>query len=131
MRLVYQRLQGNWRRIPDKQSLVLQIQVRNDVGLFRMTKCVELIGKICLNPIIYMKTDWNLGLLFKNEKEIAKERKVVEEKTNAFVKKWEGRDDYLKDAKILKLALDEYNEWSSKWGAGEKEIFYYHLKESL
>ena len=54
--------------------------------------------------LIYMKTDWNLGLLFKNEKEIASERKIVEEKTNAFVKKWEGRDDYLKDA--LKVVDD-------------------------
>lgn len=78
-----------------------------------------------------MKTDWNLGLLFKDEKEIAAERKIVEEKTNEFVKKWEGRDDYLKDPKVLKLALDEYNEWASKWGATSKENFYYHLKESL
>ena len=55
--------------------------------------------------LIYMKTDWNLGLLFKNEKEIASERKIVEEKTNAFVKKWEGRDDYLKDPKCSILVI--------------------------
>jgi oligoendopeptidase F len=78
-----------------------------------------------------MKTDWNLGLLFKDEKEILLERKIVEEKTNAFVKKWEGRDDYLKDPKVLKLSLDEYNEWASKWGAGTRENYYYHLKSSL
>jgi oligoendopeptidase F len=78
-----------------------------------------------------MKTDWNLGLLFKNEKEIAKERKVVEEKTSAFVKKWEGRDDYLKDAKVLREALDEYNEWASNWGTGTREDYYYSLKSSL
>ena len=78
-----------------------------------------------------MKTDWNLGLLFKNEKEILAERKIVEEKTNAFVKKWEGRDDYLKDPKVLRQAMDEYNEWASKWGPAAKESYYCELQHYL
>src|SRR6185369_16024393 len=81
--------------------------------------------------LIYMKTDWNLGLLFKNEREILAERKVVEQKTNAFVKKWEGRDDYLKDPKVLRQAMDEYNEWASKWGPAAKESYYCELQHYL
>lgn len=78
-----------------------------------------------------MKTEWNLELLFKNEKEIAKERKVVEEQTKAFVTKWEARDDYLKDPKVLKEALDEYNEWETHYGTAAKEYYYYQLQHEL
>lgn len=78
-----------------------------------------------------MKTDWNLELLFKNEKEIKTLREEVEKATEGFVKKWSTREDYLQKPEVLKEALDEYNDYATNYGAATKEIYYYHLKEAL
>lgn len=77
------------------------------------------------------KTSWNLSQIFKNEKEIHKTRKLVEKSTKKFIEKWENNTDYLKDPKILKTALDEYSNWLTNYGANTKEVFYYHLAQSL
>lgn len=79
----------------------------------------------------HMQTSWNLELLFKNESEITKTRKLVEEKTNAFVKKWSDRTDYLEKPEILKEALNEYEHWAKNYGAATKEGYYYSLQTSL
>ncbi|MCX7928586.1 MAG: M3 family oligoendopeptidase [Patescibacteria group bacterium] len=78
-----------------------------------------------------MKTSWNLTLLFKDKKEISKTRTIVEEKTKEFVQKWQDNKDYLKKPEILKQALDEYANWLTNYGANTKEMFYYHLWQSL
>ncbi len=78
-----------------------------------------------------MKTDWNLELLFKNEKEIKAHREEVEKATGAFVKKWSTREDYLQKPEVLKEALDEYNEWNTNYGAASKEWYYVYLKHQL
>lgn len=82
------------------------------------------------NTMIKLKTSWNLSLLFKNDNDPAmqKERKIIEEKCNEFIKKWKGRTDFLENPEILKQALDDYEEWSKYYTGGGGEWYYFHLK---
>lgn len=80
-----------------------------------------------------MQTSWNLNLLFSgdNDPKIGKIRKEVELQTSKFVSKWKNRSDYLKDPKVLKVALDEYEAWNRSYGAHSTENYYNNLLESL
>ena len=58
-------------------------------------------------------TAWNLKGLFKSDDDSAMlaERKAVEKANYDFINKWKGREDYLKDAKVLKK---EYQVWEEE-----------------
>lgn len=78
------------------------------------------------------KVEWDLSPLFKkdNKKLISRNRKEVLNSTENFVKKWKGRNDYLRSPEVLKEVLDEYNSWARECGASEREFYYFHLKSS-
>lgn len=77
------------------------------------------------------KTEWkfeelvtgNLDNVFEKEKEL------VVEKAKDFAKKWERQTDYLKDEKILKEALDDYEELNKNYGTSGKIGYYLWLKK--
>lgn len=73
------------------------------------------------------QTTWNLKSLFKsdNDPQIKKRRKIVEKESYRFINKWKDRDDYFKNPKILKQALDEYENWTRQYGAmGDEEAYF-------
>lgn len=80
-----------------------------------------------------IKTDWNFKLLYESDSDpqIEKDKKIVEKKINAFVDKWEKRSDYLKDPKVLKQALDEYEDLNAKYSTHGAFGVYYWLKSEL
>ena len=74
------------------------------------------------------QTTWNLKPLFKNDNDpqIKKKRKIVEKESYRFINKWKNKDNYLKDPKILKQALDEYERWIYQYGTmGDEETYFY------
>src|SRR3989344_834407 len=77
-----------------------------------------------------MKTSWELFPLFKSDTDpsIAQKRKNVENAAKKFIKKWEKRTDYLKDPKVLKEALDDYEHWARYFGFGGNEWYYFYLR---
>lgn len=76
------------------------------------------------------RTVWNLKPLFKsdNDPKMAEERKTVERESYKFINKWRDRADYLSDPKILKQALDEYENWQRYYGTAGKEGNYFSLR---
>jgi len=79
------------------------------------------------------KTSWDLTPLFKSDNDpiITNKRSEVIKETNKFVKKWEKRTDYLKDPKILKEVLDEYENWLRFYGALSQENYYFDLRHAV
>ena len=79
-----------------------------------------------------MKITWDLSPLFRsdNDPNIAKKRKEVIRETSRFAKKWERRDDYLKNPEILKQALDEYENWNRFYGTLAQENYYFDLRHA-
>jgi oligoendopeptidase F len=75
-------------------------------------------------------TKWNLGLLFKGDDDplMVKRRKEVEKANYAFINKWKERKDYLRDAKVLKEALDEYETLAENFGTTGDEGYYLWLR---
>ncbi len=75
---------------------------------------------------------WNLAHLFDNDEDprIEKKRKVVEQKSYAFINTWKGLTDYLRDPARLKKALDEYEEWKRYYGSEGDEGYYFWLRTS-
>jgi len=75
---------------------------------------------------------WNLAHLFDSDEDprIAKKRKIVEQKSYAFIKTWKSRTDYLGDPAFLKKALDEYEEWRKSYGSEGDEGYYFWLRTS-
>ncbi|OGW47327.1 MAG: hypothetical protein A2Y66_07895 [Nitrospirae bacterium RBG_13_41_22] len=73
---------------------------------------------------------WNLKQLFDGDGDprIEEKRKIVEQKSYAFIHKWRDRRDYLKDPAILKQALDEYEEWKRDYGSDGDEGYYFWLR---
>lgn len=80
-----------------------------------------------------IQTTWDLKPLFRNDSDpaIEKEKKELIKQTNQFVKKWETRNDYLEDPKVLKKALDDYEKWCTKWGTTGKQGYYFGLRGAL
>lgn len=78
------------------------------------------------------KTTWNLKPIFKSDTDpaIAKWRQEVDQQTSLFSTKWSANSKYLTDPKTLRTALDEYNTWLEKYGHNDKEVSYFHLRES-
>lgn len=79
------------------------------------------------------KTSWDLSKLFKSKKDpaIEKERKSAKKTSYEFINKWKGRDDYLKNPKVLRQALDEFESWAKEYGAITTENYYFKLKTGI
>jgi oligoendopeptidase F len=80
-----------------------------------------------------MKTiTWNLAHLFDNDDDphIARKRKIVEQKSHAFINTWKGRMDYLRDPAFLKKALDDYEAWKRYYSSEGDEGYYFWLRTS-
>lgn len=77
-----------------------------------------------------MGNTWDLSPLLKNDEDRAVEdyRKTLHKKCYAFINKWKDRNDYLKTPKVLKQALDEYEELARYYFDGGKEGFYFTLR---
>lgn len=75
---------------------------------------------------------WDLKSLLASDDDpkIKKELKEVEAQNLKFVKKWKDRTDYLKDPRILKKALDEYEELQSNYGLSGDSGYYFELRSS-
>lgn len=80
-----------------------------------------------------INTEWKFDKLLPAETwdEIEKELNGAKEANEKFVAKWKERDDYLKDPKVLKEALDEYEALMARWGNDGTAGYYIHLKETL
>ncbi len=80
------------------------------------------------------KTDktWNLSALYQsdNDPQIATDRKKIEATTKAFEDKWRGRDDYKTNPKVLRQALDEYEDWSRNYSTSGSEGLYFELRST-
>ncbi|MBX4196294.1 M3 family oligoendopeptidase [Candidatus Pacearchaeota archaeon] len=78
------------------------------------------------------KTEWDLSPLLKSDDDPAIKgmREKIEHASYAFINKWKDREDYLKDPKVLKEALDEYEQWGRNFGSGGNEGFYFSLRTS-
>ena len=76
---------------------------------------------------------WNLKLLYKdlNDPQIERDIKASESIVKTFVKKWKGNKEYLKDQKILKKALGEYEYLFSKYGILIKPYYYTLLNKEI
>ncbi len=76
------------------------------------------------------KTRWDLTTLFSgdNDPRMAHDRRIVQEKSYAFINAWKDRDDYLSDPAVLKQALDQYEEWRRNWGTDGNEGYYFWLR---
>jgi len=90
-----------------------------------------MIQSLILTMVKKHKDAWNLSLLFRNEVQIKSHRKLVEKASYRFINKWQKKDDYLSDPKILRAALNEYENWQKNFGANFKEVYFYELKHAL
>lgn len=74
--------------------------------------------------------EWNLKELASDDNDalFAEKRKSIETKVLDFAKKWQNRQDYLSDPKILKEALDEYEFLIRAHSPFNDEAYYFHLR---
>lgn len=77
--------------------------------------------------------NWNLQILFKDDSDpkIDEELQNIEKTVNNFVKKWKNNKEYLKDTKVLRKALDEYEKFFAETGLDGKAGFYIWLRTSI
>ncbi|HAM49229.1 MAG TPA: hypothetical protein DCP92_00475 [Nitrospiraceae bacterium] len=75
-------------------------------------------------------TAWHLTVLLQGDDDprIEMKRKLVEQKSYAFINKWKTRKDYLEQPAILKQALDEYEAWNRHCGTDGDEGYYFTLR---
>ena len=86
-----------------------------------------------------IKTSWDLSPLFAGDDDsrMLEQRGEIEQRADAFVKKWKPRDDWKHDDSVLREALDEYENLSrTLFGAGEEgrgssEGYYFWLKTHI
>ncbi|TSC90957.1 MAG: Uncharacterized protein CEN90_684 [Parcubacteria group bacterium Licking1014_17] len=73
---------------------------------------------------------WNLKPLFKsdNDSRIEKERRIILQKSCAFINKWKKNTDYLTDPKTLLTALREYEKWIGEYAEGGDGGYYFWLR---
>jgi len=79
-----------------------------------------------------MQTVWNLQPLYKSTKDNNFEKDITEgkEKVLSFINKWKTNKQYLKEPKILKQALDEYEQLNTHYGILNKPTYYIWLKRA-
>ena len=83
------------------------------------------------NKKLIIKQDtWDLSPFYSSDTDpqIEKDRIIVETANKKFVNKWNKREDYLLDAKVLKKALDEYENLLHNFGTDGKEGYYFWLR---
>lgn len=80
-----------------------------------------------------IKTKWDLSPLLSsdNDPKIKTKRAEIEKEYTKFISKWQKRNDYLKEPKVLKRALDEYENLLAFWGDGGDEYYYFELRSAL
>lgn len=85
-----------------------------------------------MNLLKVDKTIWDLSLLYKNENDpkMKKDRKIIAKNFSKFIKRWQKRDDYLKNPKLLKQALGEYELLFRNHGFSGKEGYYFWLRST-
>jgi oligoendopeptidase F len=78
------------------------------------------------------QTEWNFKELFAgdNDPSMEKERKEIEKANHKFIEKWRMDEKYLKDPKVLKEALDEFEVLQRQFGNGGKQGYYFWLRSS-
>ncbi len=76
------------------------------------------------------KTTWDYSRILPStdKKTLEKEKSDIARGTDRFVKKWKERNDYTKDAAVLKEALDDYEKWFRKYAGRGGYGFYLSLK---
>jgi oligoendopeptidase F len=79
-----------------------------------------------------MPTVWNLTPLLNSDDDpqIETKRKVILDKSYAFINKWKDNKNYLKTPSVLEEALDEYEQWASECGGAGDLGFYFGLRSS-
>ncbi len=76
---------------------------------------------------------WDLRELLASDDDpkIGKELKKVESANQRFIKKWQGRTDFLKNPRVLKKALDEYEALQANYGLSGDTGYYFELRSSI
>ncbi|MBI5848299.1 MAG: M3 family oligoendopeptidase [Nitrospirae bacterium] len=76
---------------------------------------------------------WNLKHLFLGDDDprIEEQKRLIKKKSYAFINKWKGRRDYLKDPAVLKEALDEYERWMRNYGSDGNPGYYFWLRNQI
>ncbi len=73
-----------------------------------------------------MQSTWNFGLIDTKEEQLT----VVTQKNEEFIKKWNDREDYLSEPKVLLEALLEFDDLQRNFGTSGDLGYYYGLKHS-
>ena len=73
---------------------------------------------------------WNLNHLFAGDDDprIEEQKKIIQKRSSAFIRKWKDRKDYLKDPSVLAQALDEYQRWMREYGTDGNPGYYFWLR---
>jgi len=73
------------------------------------------------------QTVWNLKPLFTSDDDprVEEKRKIVEQKSYAFINTWKERTDYLENPVVLRQALDHYESWKRQYGTdGRRRLLF-------
>ncbi|MDQ3099685.1 MAG: M3 family oligoendopeptidase [bacterium] len=78
------------------------------------------------------KTNWDLSPLLSSDSDpkIEEQKKQVTKESYQFINKWKDRHDYLSDPKIIKEALDEYENWHHHYGTSGDFGYYFSLRSA-
>ena len=84
----------------------------------------------CYDGRMKYKTEWNLGLLYKSEKDpqIEKDMKAIEKACANFEKKYKGKDFVSSPSRLLR-ALKDYEKFLSD--STYKPLWYFHLVKNI
>lgn len=76
------------------------------------------------------KYAWNLSPLFASDDDpgIEREQKRVLRESRRFIRSWKDRTDYLRDPRVLKRALDDYERWQRTSGTDGSAGYYLWLR---
>ncbi len=76
---------------------------------------------------------WNLTHLFGGDEDprIEAQKKTIKKRSYAFINKWKDRTDFLKDPKVLRQALDEYERWLRDCGSDGNPGYYFWLRSQI
>lgn len=79
------------------------------------------------------KTNWNLDLLVKDfdDSKLTEEQVQIKSKVDIFINKWNPRNDYLSDPKVLTEAINEYELLFREKGLEGNTGLYLYLKSCL
>lgn len=77
-----------------------------------------------------IKTSWDFTNYYKNDNDpkIEQDKQKLIEETEKFAQKWENRTDWLEDPKVLKQALDDYEQYNNYYATYGIPGIYFHLR---